>query len=124
MSDEILYQDLTGKIIGVCLEVHHELGHGFLESVYENALVIALRDSGLKVGRQVRFDVRFRDQTVGDFVADLIVENTVIVEIKAAGQLRPEHEAQVLNYLKATGIRVGLLVNFGKPKMEIKRFIF
>jgi len=122
--DEILYQDLTGRIIGVCLEVHHELGHGFLESVYENALVIALRDSGLKVERQVRFDVRFRNQNVGDFVADLLVDNTVIVEIKAAGQLRPEHEAQVLNYLKATGIRVGLLVNFGKPKMEIKRFIF
>ena len=122
--DEILFQDLTGRIIGVCLEVHHELGHGFLESVYENALVIALRDSGLKVERQVRFDVRFRNQNVGDFVADLLVDNTVIVEIKAAGQLRPEHEAQVLNYLKATGIRVGLLVNFGKPKMEIKRFIF
>ena len=122
--DEILYQDLTGRIIGVCLEVHHELGHGFLESVYENALVIALRDSGLKVERQVRFDVRFRNQNVGDFVADLLVDNTVIVEIKAAGQLRPEHEAQVLNYLKATRIRVGLLVNFGKPKMEIKRFIF
>ena len=106
------------------MEVHKELGFGFLENVYEKALLIVLREKGLSFQKQCRFDVRFRDHVIGDFLADLIIENCVLVELKAVSTLRPEFEAQIINYLKATGIRVGLLVNFGRPQLEWKRYIF
>jgi len=121
---ELLEKELTGKIIGACLEVSNELGAGFLESVYEKSLMIALHDKGLRAQCQVPLKVQFRGQIVGDFFADVLVEERVIVELKTTKALAPEHEAQLLNYLKATGTRVGLLVNFGKPKLEWKRFVF
>jgi GxxExxY protein len=116
------HEELTGRIIGTCYEVHNELGSGFLESVYQNALLLALRQAGLKVEGQVPLQVLFRGQVVGEFVADLLVEGKVLVELKAAQALAREHFAQVINYLKATGISVGLLVNFGTPRMEHRRF--
>ena len=116
-------QDLTKQIIGGCFEVSNELGCGFLEGVYERALLVALRDRGLSADSQVPLEVRFRDETVGQFYADLVVEEAVIVELKAVSALAPEHEAQVPNYLKASGISVALLVNFGKPRLEYKRFV-
>ena len=117
----MLHEELTAKILEACFEIAQELGSGFLESVYENALMIVLSEKGLSVQEQVPLQVKFRSQVVGEFCADLLVENKVIVEIKAVKALVPEHQAQVINYLKATGIQVGLLVNFGKSKIEFKR---
>ena len=117
----MILEELTGKILEACFEVANELGHGFVESVYVKALIIALRQKGLSVQSEVALQVMFRGQVVGDFYADLMVEQRVLVELKAAKVLLPEHQAQVINYLKATGIEVGLLVNFGTPKIEFKR---
>jgi len=114
---------LTHQIIGVFYEVYNELGHGFLESVYENATAIALRAVGLRAEQQAPVPVWFRGQQVGDFRADIVVEGSVIVELKAARAIEPVHEAQLLNYLRATPIEVGLLLNFG-PKPEFKRLLF
>ncbi len=116
------FGSITEAIIGCAFEVINELGVGFLESVYEKALAIALQDKGLKVQCQHAIQVDFRSRVVGDFYADLFVEEKVIVELKAVKAIVPEHEAQVINYLKATGIEVGLLINFGSPKIEYKRF--
>ena len=114
-------EELTGKILECCFEVAKELGVGFLESVYEKALVVALCQKGLSVSAQVPIKVRFRDVIVGDFFADLIVDDTVLVELKAMSRILPEHKAQVINYLNATGINVGLLVNFGSSRIEYFR---
>lgn len=117
------HEDITEHILAASFEVMHEIGHGFLESVYEKALLIALTTRGLKVNSQVPISVRFRDHVVGEFYADLLVENKVIVELKAAKALAPEHQAQVINYLNATGIEVGLLINFGAPRMDYHRLV-
>ena len=117
------HRELTQKIIGVFFDVYNELGNGFLESVYENSMALALREAGVDARQQAPVSVSFRGQIVGDFRADLLVQNAVMVELKAAKALDSAHEAQLLNYLKATEIEVGLLVNFG-PKPELKRFIF
>jgi GxxExxY protein len=111
------------RIIGVFYDVYNELGHGFLESVYENAVAIALRQAGLAALQQAPITVRFRGQTVGYFRADLLVQDAVIVELKAASGIEPAHEAQLLSYLRATEIEVGLLLNFG-PKPQFKRLVF
>ena len=117
-----LHWDLTHSIIGCAFEVINELGSGFLESVYENAMVIALSDAGISVETQRPIQVSFRGKLVGDYFADIIAEKKVLVELKAIKALAPEHEAQLINYLKATGIEVGLLINFGNPKLEYQRF--
>jgi GxxExxY protein len=98
------------------------LGAGFLESVYEKALLIALKDKGLAAQSQTPLQVTFRNKQVGEFVADIIVDNKVLLELKAVKNLTPEHQAQIINYLKATGIEIGLLINFGNTKMEFRRF--
>jgi len=118
----MLFQELTKKIIGCSFEVINELGSGFLESVYEKALLIALKDSGLEVVAQQSIPVEFRNQNVGDFYADIVVEDEVLVELKAVKAILPEHQAQVINYLRATGLQVGLLINFGNSQLEYKRF--
>ena len=117
----MLFEDITSKILEASFEVSNELGTGFLESVYEKALLIALRDKGLDVQSQVPLNVRFREKTVGEFFADIVINNVVIVELKAVKTLLPEHQAQMINYLKATGIKVGLLINFGNSKLVYKR---
>jgi GxxExxY protein len=117
------HQDLTQKIIGAFYTVYNTLGYGFLEKVYENAMVIELQNAGLEVAAQIPINVYYREQVVGEYIADLLVEQSVIVELKAVHTLRPEHEAQLLNYLNATRYEVGLLLNFG-AKPEIKRKIF
>ena len=117
------HEGTTEKIIGVFYDVYNELGHGFLESVYEESMAIALREAGHQVIQQAPISVHFRGQVVGDFRADLLVNNEVIVELKAARAIESAHEAQLMNYLRATRIEVGLLMNFG-PKAEFKRFIF
>ena len=117
----MLHEALTAKVLEACFEVSNELGAGFLESVYEKALLIALRDKGLKAQSQVPLTVKFRGIPVGEFSADILVEDIVILELKAVTNLAPEHKAQLINYLKATGLEVGLLINFGNPKLEYRR---
>src|SRR5574337_2180626 len=111
---------LTERIIGCAYAVHNALGPGFLEKVYENALRIELEEAGLAVAQQQPISVRYRERVVGDFFADLLVENRVLIELKAVLNLTKEHEVQLVNYLTATGIDDGLLINFG-PSVEIKR---
>lgn len=115
------HEELTANILKCCFEVSNELGAGFLESVYEKALIVALSQRGLKVNSQVPLKVSFRNVIVGDFFADLIVEDKVIVEIKSVSKLSSDHKAQVINYLNATGFEVGLLVNFGTLRVEYFR---
>ena len=115
------HQDITEQILGCCFTVMNELGSGFLESVYEKALIIVLREQGLSVINQKPMEVNFRGQVIGNFFADLLVEKKVIVELKAVKMLKKEHQGQVINYLKVTGIGVGLLVNFGRPRIEYRR---
>lgn len=117
------HSELTDAVICCFYNVYNKLGYGFLEKVYENSLAIALKSHGLSTEQQYPIQVSFEGQIVGEYFCDLLVEGKVIVEIKATRQLLPEHEAQLLNYLKATDIEVGLLLNFG-PQPEIKRKAF
>jgi len=116
------HEQITKSVIGCAFEVINELGAGFLESVYEHAMFVALEQKGLSTQAQHPIEVMFRGKCVGDFFADLLVEEKVIVELKAVKAIGPEHQAQIINYLNATGIEVGLLINFGNPKLEYKRF--
>ena len=116
-------EELTYKIRGCVYEVYRELGAGYLEKVYENALVIELMKQGLSVEKQHSLVVSYKDIVVGEFVVDLLVEGKVILELKAVSKLQPVHEAQLLNYLKVANIKVGLLVNFTYPKAVVKRVI-
>jgi GxxExxY protein len=119
----IKHEQLTEQIIRAFYTVYHTLGYGFLEKVYENSLAIELRKLGLAVVQQAEIKVYYAGVVVGEYYADLLVADAVIVEIKAARALLAEHEAQLLNYLKATPYEVGLLLNFG-PKPEIKRKVY
>lgn len=122
-TNSLAESDLTERVIGVYYSVYNELGNGFLESVYESALALALRDHGLSLQQQAPLRVDFRGRSVGEFRADLLVEGRLIIEIKAVSRLVEAHEMQLVNYLKATGIRVGLLMNFG-PHPEFKRRVY
>ena len=115
---------ITEKIIGCVHQVSNALGPGFLEKVYENALAVELGQAGIQAERQYRIEVRYKDVLVGDFIADLLVEGCVVVEIKAIASLNDIHTAQCVNYLKATGLQVCLLVNFGAPKATVKRVVY
>ena len=117
------HENITKHILAAAFEVMNEIGHGFLESVYERSLLIALQSKGLKVKSQVPIAVMFRNQVVGEFFADLLIDDSVIIELKATKALAPEHQAQVINYLNATEIEVGLLINFGSPKIEYHRLV-
>ena len=116
-------EELTYKIRGCIYEVSKELGAGFLEQVYKNALLQELNNVDLKCESEKKIAVQYKGKEVGIYVADIIVQEKVILELKAVKQLTKTHEAQILNYLKGTGIKVGLLINFSHPKAEIKRFI-
>ena len=117
------HRELTEKIIGVFYEVYNELGHGFLESIYEQALAIALVQAGMKVERQVAVSVFFRGRQIGDFRADMRADGKVLLELKAARAIDQAHEKQLLNYLRATDIEVGLLLNFG-VKPQFRRLVY
>ena len=121
---ELKHREVTDKILHAFFKiVYPQLGYGFLEKVYENALVFALTSLGLKVEQQVKIAVYFQGNVVGEYFADLLVEDKVIVELKAVSRLLLEHEAQLLNYLRATLYEVGLLLNFG-PKPDFRRKAF
>lgn len=113
--------ELTGTIMQCCFEVVKELGPGFLERIYKNALLIAMKQKGLQVEVEQPFEVIFRGKVIGRYNADLVVEKAVIVELKCCENLIREHQAQLFNYLKASGLPVGLLVNFRRWKLEWKR---
>ena len=118
----MIHAQLTGQILEACFEVSNELGIGFIESVYEKALQVALLQKGISVVRQIPLHVSFRGVMVGDFTADMIIDGKVLLELKAADALSNQHFAQLLNYLKATGIEVGMAINFGTPKIQFRRF--
>ena len=117
----LLHEDITKVIIGSSFEIINELGSGLLESVYETCLHMLLTQRGFRVERQSPISVYFRGVCVGEFIADLLVENKVIVELKSARAIASEHQAQAIHYLAATGIEVGLLINFGRPTLQYKR---
>ena len=123
MKTDLKHGLITDKILAVFYEVYNELGYGFIESVYHRSLELALRSVGLNVCSKVAVPVWFRGTQVGRFEADILVENCVLLELKAARMLDSSHRAQLLNYLRATEIEVGLLLNFGE-KPEFKRIIF
>ncbi len=120
MEDNYRHSEITEIIIKAYFNVYNELGYGFLEKVYERAMMIELQDLGLNCKSQSEINVKYKEQLVGDYYADIIVENKVIVELKAVEKIIKIHEVQLVNYLKATGIEVGLLLNFG-TKPEFKR---
>lgn len=124
-ADECGWPDeaLTETVIGAAFRVSNELGVGFLERVYENALAIELRDTGLSVSQQLPVKVSYRGVVVGDYVIDLLVEGRLVIELKHAKSLSDDHLAQSLNYLKATGYELALLINFGTPRVQVKRVI-
>ncbi|MDI6784807.1 MAG: GxxExxY protein [bacterium] len=117
------HSEITDKILKCAVEVHKTLGPGFLESIYEKALISELKRAGLKVQEQVLIPVVYKGDIVGEHRLDLLVEDTVVVENKTAESFNNIHKAQVISYLKATGKRIGLLINFAKTKVEIKRII-
>lgn len=120
---DILHKELTEAILKVFYEVYNDLGYGFLENVYQNAMYLELNSKGFKVEAQKKIKVYYKNEIVGDFIADLLINDLVILELKACDTLVKAHYAQTLNYLRATNIEIGLLLNFGE-KPEIKRLIF
>jgi len=123
-ESKLLHERTTGRIIGTAFEVHDQLGHGFLERVYQRAMQVELLRRGATAEIEKRIQVQYKGVVVGDYDADLIVDGCVAVEIKVAPQYDKRDEAQLLNELKATGLKVGMLVNFGRTKLEYKRLVF
>ena len=119
----IIYKELSYKIIELALEVHNELGCGFLEKVYENALMILFERERIPSKQQAPVDVYFQERVVGQYFADILVDNKVILELKTVDTIAEVHKAQVLNYLRATGMKLGLILNFAKPSLEYKRLV-
>jgi GxxExxY protein len=122
--DKLLHRSITEATIGAAFEVHSELGYGFLERVYQRALLVELSRRGFSAEIERRIQVKYKGVIVGDYDADLIVASSVVVEIKVNPQYDKRDEAQLLNELKATGLKVGLLMNFGRTKLEYKRLVF
>ena len=124
MKEKIIYKDLSYSIVGLAIQVQKELGFGFLEKVYENALMVLLRESSIKAKQQVPIKVRFHGAIVGDYIADILVDNKIILELKAQERISRLHRVQTLNYLKATGMRLAILLNFGKDRLEHERLVY
>lgn len=120
---ELLYKDISYKLTGLAMQVHTTLGYGFLEKVYENALMVLLRKEGITAEQQAPITVYFEGEVVGEYYADILVEGKIILELKAAEKIVDNHVAQTLNYLKATGLHLAILLNFGKERLEYKRIV-
>jgi GxxExxY protein len=121
LGEDVEY--LTASIIGAAFEISNTLGHGFLEGVYRKALIHELSIRGLSTAEEIPFEVTYKEAVLGRYFCDLLVEGTVVVELKAVNQLNSSHVGQLLNYLKASGLRVGLLFNFGRPRLEYRRVL-
>ncbi len=122
-EDKILFKDLSYKIVGLAIQVYKELGYGFLEKVYENALMILLRREGIRAIQQAPIAVKFLGELAGEYFADILVEDKIILEIKTAEKIIDAHRAQALHYLKATGMQLAIILNFGKKKLEYERLV-
>ena len=122
-AEDFAYKQLSHQILAAAFEVHNILGYGFLENVYEKALLQELRSRGLKAESQTEIKVSYKGKEVGSYCADIVVNDYIILELKAVEMLNKAHEAQLLNYLKATNKKIGILINFGKDKVEYKRFV-
>lgn len=123
MDTNLLHKELSYKIVGLAMKVHSTLGYGFLEKVYENSLMILLKKEGIEAQQQKGIKVFFEDEIVGEYVADIIVNDQILLELKSAECLVDAHRSQVLNYLKATGLRLGILLNFSKTGLEHQRLV-
>lgn len=121
-NSNMLYKDLSYEIMAAVFEVHNTLGHGFLEKVYENALIAELLLRGISAVAQKSLIVQYKGIAVGNYCADIVVNDQILLELKVVETLTKAHEAQILNYLKATGLELGILINFGKERVESKRF--
>jgi len=122
-NENIIYKELSYKIVELALEVHNELGCGFLEKVYENALMMLLDREKIPARQQAPADVYFQGKVIGQYFADILVDNKLILELKTTDVITNVHIAQVLNYQRATGLKLGLILNFGKPRFEYKRLV-
>ncbi len=123
MKKEFPFKDATYDIIGCAIDVHKKLGFGFLEKIYENALMVLFRRRGIDAKQQEAIDVYFEGEVIGTYFADIVVNDSIILELKAVEHTNGAHKAQLLNYLKAARKKVGLLLNFGKQRLEYERFI-
>ena len=121
---EIVHKDLSYKIIGLAMEIHSKLSYGFLEKVYENALMLLLRRGGIEAKQQAPIKVYFEGEVVGEYFADILVEDKIILEIKVLDKITDVQRAQTLNYLKATRLELAIILNFGKRKLEYERLIY
>ncbi len=124
MEDKIVYKDLSYKLVGLAIQVRQELGVGFLEKVYENALMILLAENGIKAAQQIPIKVHFHGQVVGNYIADILVEDSIILELKTIERISKYEKAQTLNYLKATGLKLAIVLNFGRDGLTHERFVF
>jgi GxxExxY protein len=122
-KEKILYKDLSYKITGLAMEVHSKLGYGFLEKVYENAMMVLFLREGIHAKQQAPITVYFDGEVVGDYYADILVEDKIILELKAIEKIIDVHRAQTLNYLKATGLHLAILLNFGKEGLKYERLV-
>lgn len=122
-DEHVLYRDLSYTVVGLAMDAHRKLGYGFLENVYENALMILLENKGIEAKQQFPINVYFENRIVGDYRADILVEGKIILELKSIEKIADVHRAQTLNYLKATKLRLALILNFGKEKLEFERLI-
>ena len=123
-NKKIIYKDLSYKVIGLAMEVHRKLGYGFLEKVYENSLMVLFERDKVPAIQQAPINVRFEGEIVGNYVADILVDDKIILELKCVETIANVHRAQVLNYLKATGKKLSIILNFGKEKLEYERLAY
>jgi len=121
--DNIIYKKLSYEIIGIAMEVHNRLGSGFLEKVYENAMIILLNKKGVKSKAQFPIKIEFENQIIGDYIVDIFVENQIILELKSVNKIHEKHKSQIINYLKATNKQLGIIINFGNDRLEYERII-
>ncbi len=123
IANDLIYQELSYQVVGMAMQVHRQLGHGFLEKVYENALMVLLNRAGVQATQQAPLKVLFDGVVVGEYIADIVVDGKIVLELKSCESVVPVHRAQVLNYLKATGFELGLIFNFGKKSLEHERLV-
>jgi len=122
-KEKIIFKELSYKAVGLAMEVHKKLGYGFLEKVYENAMMILLEKEGIHAEQQVPISVYFEEKIVGEYFADILVDNKIILELKASDNIIEGHRAQMLNYLRATNIPLGIIINFGRKRLEYERVV-
>jgi len=122
-KSEIIYKDLSFKIVGLAMQVHNTLGFGFLEKIYENSLMVLLKREGIKAKQQAPITVYFEGENVGEYFADILIEDKIILELKSGEKIVDAHRAQTLNYLKATGLNLAIILNFGKERLEYERLV-